>query len=157
MKTNLCLAELPDGFAGIKLGDKYENIISKLELHWFGTQKIAKECGCASYLSEKEGAQIGLIFKNHPQVLTVRYEDLILDFISTMKVVYEFINLNIPETLHTWEETTNIRRSKHWDKPVQDLYHSSIGRWKNPEFNTRIEKFLKHPHAVRLLKTLGYE
>lgn len=100
---------------------------------------------------------LGLELKDHPQVLTIRYEDIINDFEASMNKIYNFIKEDVPESLHDWKQNTSIKKSKHWDKPVQDLYSDSILRWQKPEFKERIDKFMNDPKASELLYALGYK
>jgi hypothetical protein len=100
---------------------------------------------------------LGLELKDHPQVLTVRYEDIVFDFEITMKKIYKFLKAEIPDSLHDWKKNTSIKKSIHWDKPVQDLYRDSIARWKRPEHKKRLDEFLNNNEAVRLLKVMGYD
>lgn len=98
----------------------------------------------------------GLSFKDHPQVLNVRYEDFIMDFENTMKGVYKFLKEPVPENMDQWIERTNVKRSKHWDSPVQNLYSKAIARWKDPRHAQRVAEFMANKEAVALLEKLGY-
>ncbi|MCB0282421.1 MAG: sulfotransferase [Calditrichae bacterium] len=100
--------------------------------------------------------EYGLSFEGHPQVLNVRYEDFVLEFEKTMHKVYAFLNEPVPNDLDHWIERTNVKKSKHWDSPVQNLYSKSIARWKKPEHAKRIEEFMANEQAVALLERLGY-
>ncbi len=99
---------------------------------------------------------IGLDLEGHPSVINVRYEDLITDFESSMMQIYNFLDEQPPESLSSWKQDTNIRKSKHWAAPVQDLYSDAIARWKKPEHRQRIEEFMTNKQAVELLDKLGY-
>lgn len=99
---------------------------------------------------------LGLDLKDHPQVLTVRYEDIVNEFETTMLKIYAFIQEEVPETLTDWKKNTSIKRSKHWSKPVQDLYNDSILRWQKPEYKERIDDFMNDSRAVELLQAMGY-
>jgi len=103
-----------------------------------------------------DDVSLGLSLQKHPQVLNVRYEDFIQDFENTMNKVYSFLNEEKPSSLDSWKEDTNIKKSKHWDKPVQGLYKDAIQRWQRPEHKTRIEEFMQNKTAVSLLDELGY-
>ncbi|KAA3617129.1 MAG: sulfotransferase [Calditrichaeota bacterium] len=102
-----------------------------------------------------DDVSLGLSLKNHPQVLNIRYEDFIQDFEKTMNTVYSFLNEEIP-SLDAWKEETNIKKSKHWNKPVQGLYKDAIQRWQKPEHKNRIDEFMSNKRAVSLLEELGY-
>ena len=99
---------------------------------------------------------VGLDLKGHPSVLNVRYEDLINNFENTITIIYNFLGEQPPESLSSWKQDTNIRKSKHWAAPVQDLYSDAIARWKKPEHRQRIEEFMRNKQAVELLDKLGY-
>ncbi len=99
---------------------------------------------------------IGLSLAQHPCVLNVRYEDLITEFEKTMLKIYDFLGEQAGASLQSWKEKTNIKKSMHWDKPVQDLYSHALARWKKPQHQKRIAEFMENERAVALLKELGY-
>lgn len=113
------------------------------------------------YYLEKErwinDVKLGLELKDHPQVHTVRYEDLIQNFEETMKNIYQFIQEEIPKSLNDWNKNTSIKKSKHWDKPVQNIYSNAIKRWQKPEHKNVVEDFMNDKKALDLLRTFGYE
>jgi len=99
---------------------------------------------------------VGLDLEGHPSVINVRYEDLITDFENTITKIYKFLDEQPPDSLTSWKEETNIRKSKHWAAPVQDLYSDAIARWKKPEHKKRLDEFMSNEQAVELLKKLDY-
>ena len=103
-----------------------------------------------------EDVNLGLDLEGHPQVLNIRYEDLVDKFEITMHKIYNFIKEEVPESLLSWNKETTIKRSKHWAKPVQGLYKDSIKRWQKPEHKEKIDRFMQNEEAVALLKKLGY-
>jgi hypothetical protein len=82
----------------------------------------------------------GLKFKKDPNVLTIKYEDLILDYNKTIKQICNFINENPKPLLDL-----NIKLKK-----------DSIGKWKKIEYNRRINELLNYPQAKALLNQLEY-
>ena len=103
-----------------------------------------------------EDVNLGLDLEGHPQVLNIRYEDLIDVFEPTMQKIYNFIDEPVPDSLLVWNKKTTIKRSKHWGKPVQKLYADSIKRWQKPEHKEKIDRFMQNKEAVALLKKLNY-
>jgi len=99
---------------------------------------------------------IGLEYANSPQVLTVRYEDLIYNFDEEIKKISYHLEEDFVPSRDEWTKLTSLKKSKHWDKPVQNLYSKSIGRWKKPEHAKRMEEFMSNPKAVELMKKLKY-
>ncbi|MCP4142728.1 MAG: sulfotransferase [Chloroflexi bacterium] len=87
----------------------------------------------------------GIEFEAHPQVLTVRYEDLVQDYEKTIRKICVFIGetdvapfLNYP-----------IGASK-----IEDGYW--IGKWKQAQFSERVGQLLENPDAARYLRRYGY-
>ena len=99
---------------------------------------------------------IGLSFKDHPSVISIRYEDLIAGFESTMLRIYTFLGEEPPENLTDWIKQTNIRKSIHLGKPVRNLYTDSIARWQKPEHKKRLDEFMANERAMELLKEFNY-
>lgn len=101
--------------------------------------------------------QAGLEYKDHPCVLTLRYEDLVLSFDETTRTIFDFLGESRPDEVVQWHEHTEVRRHSAIDGDIAPLYGTSVGRWKKPEFQERIEEFMSKPRAVDLLHRLGYE
>jgi hypothetical protein len=100
--------------------------------------------------------KIGLSFKDHPSVYTLRYEDLINNYEGEIRKVVDFLGEPFPEQLINWKEHTKIKDSIHWGTEVLELHSKSIGKWKKPEHSERAAEFMKNNEAVELLKELGY-
>lgn len=100
---------------------------------------------------------LGLMFEKNPSVLTIRYEDLVNDYAATIARICYFIDEPVIDRMHDWLRHTNIRKSKHLHKPVQELYKDSIGRWRNDVHKKRIAHFMRNKDAVSLLEKLGYD
>jgi hypothetical protein len=100
--------------------------------------------------------KMGLSFKGHPSVYTLRYEDLISNYESEIRKVVNFLGEPFPEQLINWKDHTQIKDSIHWGREVQDLHSKSIGKWKKPEHSERMDEFMKNNEAVQLLLDLGY-
>lgn len=98
----------------------------------------------------------GLEFMDHSQVLTVRYEDLIYKFEEEIQKISNHLNEDFVPSKAEWTKLTSLKKSKHWKKPVQNLYTKSIGRWKKPEHQKRVAEFMSNPKAVELMKKLKY-
>jgi len=99
---------------------------------------------------------VGLEYENHPRVLTLKYEDLIYKFDDEIKRISKFLNEDFIPSRDEWIKLTSLKKSKHWKKPVQNLYSKSIGRWKKPEHAKKLEEFMGNPEAVELMKRLKY-
>ncbi len=99
----------------------------------------------------------GLVLKNHPNVHTVKYEDLVLDFEPTINDMCSFLEVETHSHLFNWHEHATMRRSSRVDTAqTQLLMKDSIGKWKKPEYKERVEELLREPRAPEILKELAY-
>ncbi len=99
----------------------------------------------------------GLKYKDHPQVLTVKYENLVLDYDATVQKICKFIGEKCAEELYSWKQYTNVRNNEAWSGSVKELYSISIKKWQREENQKRIAEVMKHEEVVELLKELDYE
>ena len=93
---------------------------------------------------------------DHPQVHTVRYEDLVESFESTVQRICEFLEEKCCEEILNWHSAATVRINYSWEGEVRPIFRSSIGRWKNPEFAPLVKDLLNDPTARQLLETFGY-
>jgi hypothetical protein len=99
----------------------------------------------------------GLTFKDHPQVMLVRYEDLVLDFTATVTRLCEFLGESVDASILHWFDHASVRTHTAWRGSVRPLQDSSIGRWRRPEHAEQVELFRIDPRAPTLLRDLGYQ
>lgn len=98
----------------------------------------------------------GLSLEDHPRVLTLKYEDLILKFDETIHKICNYLSLKYHPNFSEWENHATIRTSKHWNSSVQKIYSGAVGKWEKEEHRDRYLEFLKNQDAVYLLKKLEY-
>ncbi len=98
----------------------------------------------------------GLALEQHPQVLTVRYEDLLNGFAKSLKSICDFIDEEFVDEFLHYPESSTVNQHMAWSEGPRKISTSSIGRWQKPEFADLIRNFLKDPEAVRLLNHFGY-
>ncbi|MBW1712098.1 MAG: sulfotransferase [Deltaproteobacteria bacterium] len=98
----------------------------------------------------------GLEFDDHPQVHLVRYEDLILNFESTLRGLCRFLEEEFPRDFLSWRQRATVRRHVAWPGQVQNLHQRSIGRWQDPAHQDLVADFLARPQALNLLRHYGY-
>lgn len=87
----------------------------------------------------------GMRFEEHPQVLTIRYEDLTQNYEETINNVAQFIGEENVAPFHNYPKGAKIITPKYW-----------IGKWKQPQYMHRIESFLQTPGALECLRHYGY-
>lgn len=100
--------------------------------------------------------QAGLKFKEHPNVLTVFYEDLILNYDETIKKICSFCELPLTDEILNWHAHANVRKNRAYFTRVKSLHPKSIAKWKRTKDQARVAEFMANPEAVKLLKELNY-
>lgn len=100
--------------------------------------------------------EAGLRYEGHPQLLTLRYEDLILDYDATITRVCRFLDEKVHPAMRHWHETASVRENPAWSGGIQPLHRKGIGRWRQPRHAERVGLLLEQPAAVALLRRLGY-
>ncbi|MHA1803053.1 MAG: sulfotransferase family protein [Promethearchaeota archaeon] len=102
--------------------------------------------------------KLGLLFQNNPQVYTIKYEDIILDFNNTMSKLCNFLNIKFNNYILNWYRFATFRKHEGLRNQgnIEKLYSTSIGRWNNNEYYDIVKKFTQNPEAIRLLKYLNY-
>ncbi|MBT6687193.1 MAG: hypothetical protein HOB05_12775 [Bacteroidetes bacterium] len=89
--------------------------------------------------------KLGVDVKDSPQVLTIRYEDLINDYDRTINRVCEFIGEKDVTPLLNYPRGATFIESGYW-----------IGKWQQPQYSDRIEHLLQTPGALEYLQYYGY-
>ncbi len=98
----------------------------------------------------------GLKFQNHPQVYTIKYEDLVINSESSIQSLCDFLDLEYGKEMKNWFEYAKIRKSKAWYGELLDTHTHSIHKWQKPEHEDRIEEILSHEGVMRIAKKVGY-
>lgn len=98
----------------------------------------------------------GLQFENHPQVFTVRYEDLVLDFEREAKNICHFLEEEDPTPILSWYNHATIRSHSAWPGQLRPIFNHSIARWKSRQHDKLIHEFMKNKEAIRLLEHFHY-
>lgn len=98
----------------------------------------------------------GLKFRNHPNVLTIKYENLILSYQDTIKKITKFTNLELNDEILNWHQHTKVRKNEAWDSKVKKLHSNSVGKYKRSSNQKRINQIMSNDQVVSLLKRLDY-
>lgn len=101
--------------------------------------------------------EIGIEMSRKVQLLTVRYEDLILKFEETMKIVCEFIDEPlVPEVLN-FHKYSSIQKHGAWHGgQLKPIFADSLKAWDAPNHKERVELLMSNSDAVRLLNYYSY-
>lgn len=99
----------------------------------------------------------GRRIEDDSRVLTIRYEDLVEDYLSVMRKICTFIGERFPEdALDAYPESAQFQESSAWFATAREVNASSVGRWKEQEHQDVVEELLDKPTAVELLTHYGY-
>jgi hypothetical protein len=103
-----------------------------------------------------EDVSAGRPYDHHPQVLVVRYEDLVTDFRKAIRKVCDFVEVDCVPEIRSWHKHATIRRHPAWVGEVEPIHTRSLHRWRTPGYAERIANFMARGKAVELLRHYGY-
>ena len=102
----------------------------------------------------------GLSWREHPQILTIRYEDLVESLGQTTRSLCNLMSLQYDERILSYPQHARIQDSESWFEAARPLTRTSIGRWRRPaskQDGDRVKQLLDQPGAVELLSECGYD
>jgi hypothetical protein len=98
----------------------------------------------------------GRRMENHPQISTIRYEDLVRQYEMTMRRICEFIDEEFDAAFLAYPNSARIKESGAWFNPAQATNDKSIGRWQDPQYKEIVAALLQEPMAIELLRHYDY-
>jgi hypothetical protein len=98
----------------------------------------------------------GVRFEGHPQVHTMRYEDLILHTQEALSALCTFLGIPYSPDIFRYPDCATVRKYSSWFSEAKPLHDESIGRYRKPEFTDRIASFIAMPGCADLLRHFGY-
>jgi len=98
----------------------------------------------------------GLKYKDHPNVLTIKYEDLILHPETTIKAICSFIGENNCQEIHNWRTHTKIKKSKALFGEIKPLHNKSIGKWKEFADKEQVDQLMDNKDIRQTMEVCGY-
>ena len=99
----------------------------------------------------------GVNHRDHPQLTTIRYEDLIRSPQQVLGPLCEFLSLEYDDRLDNYPQHATVHECEAWFEPARPLSDASIGRWMAPGNSARVQQLLDTPGAIELLKEAGYD
>ena len=103
-----------------------------------------------------EDVAAGIAFEDDPQVLTLRYEDLVTAFAETMSRLCAFLKLRSNRRMLEYPAHATLKVSNAWSQPASAVHANRIGSWRTVRGNVRVAELLDNPDAVRLLHHFNY-
>jgi hypothetical protein len=105
----------------------------------------------------KERVGNASLFREHPCVITIKYEDLISSFEETIKTVLAFIEEPYHPNLELFHTHTNIKSHSAWKDGVKPIFTSSSDRYKKQSEHPDVKAFENDTDAMSLLKVFDYQ
>jgi hypothetical protein len=99
----------------------------------------------------------GLRFEGHPQVLTVRYEDLVREYEAVLARICDFLGEPFHPAFLSYPDSATVKESGAWFGPARSLDQRSLERWRRLEHVHIVGRLLEIPDASKLLKHYRYE
>jgi len=100
---------------------------------------------------------IGLQWLEDPRVLTIRYEDLLSNYETTIRSICAHLGIDTTPEILNWHEHARVTENRAFFSKVQPLTTSSIGKWRDSKNAKRVAELTDQPEAMALLKRYGYE
>jgi hypothetical protein len=100
--------------------------------------------------------EAGMAFENHPQVLTLRYEDFVSRFREMTRTICDFLNLDSSDQIELYPSFATVKKSNAWFSPAHAPTTARIGRWRSASTRNRIDELLADENAVNLLRHYNY-
>ncbi len=104
-------------------------------------------------------AEKGLQYHSHPNVITIKYEELITSFKSTIEKICCHAGIKPHNNIYTWHKHATITKSKNLiGSSISDLSTHSIRKFEQKDFRHHdiITDFMKNENAVKYMKLFGY-
>ena len=98
----------------------------------------------------------GVAMDAHPQVLAVRYEDLVTRFTETMATLSQFLDLDLVPEVMAYPDHAQVHTSNAWYDKARPLDPSRISRWKADSLRERADELVAAPGATALLHYFHY-
>lgn len=100
--------------------------------------------------------QTGLRYMQHPNVHTIRYEDLVGDFENTVMGICRFLDIGFSDEIRNWHDHTTVQKNKALFTSIQKINQASVGKWKAQRYAERVKQLTQQPGAIELLKKMKY-
>jgi hypothetical protein len=95
-------------------------------------------------------------WEDHPQVLTVRYEDLVRDHPAVMSQICEFIGEPYTPAFEDYPESAALQESRAWSGGASPVHQDSVNRWEKDVHSSVVRELMASERAKELLRHYGY-
>jgi len=107
----------------------------------------------------RDAVAAGLVLRERPDALTIRYRDLVLDPDVTIRRLCSFLSEPYGEEIRAWREHATVRVSGNlMGAQIESLHARSVGKFRHDDcpFPDRVEALMADGEAVALLDAYGF-
>lgn len=98
----------------------------------------------------------GREYENHPQVYTLRYEDLVQDYATEVSKLCLFLEIPFATEMLNYPETAQINEHVAWSGGAQPIQQSSVGKWRTQTKDILEDSTSENSLAIELLRHYRY-
>ncbi|MEQ8470523.1 MAG: sulfotransferase [Marinoscillum sp.] len=100
---------------------------------------------------------MGLEFVEHPQVLTIRFEDLLAREQITLKKILDYLDEPLSPEIENWVDHATVRIHNAWAQKIQPLDPNVLDKWQEEKHQKRVQDLLKDKRVIDIMKIFNYE
>lgn len=97
----------------------------------------------------------GWDFRDHPQVLTINYNDLILNTENIIRNMCDFLEEEVVDEILNWYDHATFRTNSAWFGKLENIQTRSLEKWKKPENKERVDEIMSDERVQALMKDVG--
>jgi len=98
----------------------------------------------------------GVAMHDHHQVFTLKYEDLVTDYLGQMRKVCDFIEEPMSEELWRWYDHATVRDNRAWFGGVQEVHSLALDKWKDHSHQKRVVEITMNAEVRGLMDRFEY-
>ena len=99
----------------------------------------------------------GRVIEDRPHVITMRYEDIVRDYVPALQRICEFIGEPFTkEAFEAYPNSAQLQESRAWYGQARRISARSVGRWKKDEHSEVVRRLYATEGAEELLSYYGY-
>ena len=98
----------------------------------------------------------GLQHAQRDQVHTIRYEDLVREFETTLRGICGFLEIEFSDEIRNWRTSAAVTRNRAYRDGLQPLHARSIGKWRGRTGEEAVAELMENERARELLQVYGY-
>ncbi len=100
--------------------------------------------------------QAGLDFRDHPQVMTLDYNRLILETEPVIREICDFLEEETVEKILNWYDHATVRKNSAWFSKLQNIQTDSLKKWQKEENKERVAEILADKKVQKLMNELEF-